>query len=361
MDKINTQIIILSLMSMFRRRFWGFKIPQLQFKTNGILILTNTSVTASAIFIPNLADELGASNVEIGLIGAAYGVAFFISSNFFGRMADIKERKLIMEAGLLISAIAFAIQALTLIHPLNTVFAVGVMRFLAGFSAGIFPPALIAYVYEAKLRLGKFTAWGSLGWAVGSLAAGYIGNYMGIFLLSSMLFLTAFIFSTRLPSVEGLNLNVPTFPMELIKKNLTIYLAYFLRHVGASAIWVVFPLYLVSLDANFFWIGILYAINNLTQFMVMLKIDRFRNFNLILAGLGFSLVTFTGYIQAVSFYQIIPFQITLGFGWSCLYVGSLKFLLERNDEKATVSGLLGSVISLSSVIGPIFGGFISNF
>ena len=52
-------------------------------------------------------------------------------------------------------------------------------------------------------------------------------------------------------------------------------------------------------------------------------------------------------------------QVALGAGWSCLYVGTLKHVLEKNVEKATTGGLVNSTINMSSIIGALLGGTIS--
>jgi predicted MFS family arabinose efflux permease len=46
----------------------------------------------------------------------------------------------------------------------------------------------------------------------------------------------------------------------------------------------------------------------------------------------------------------------LGISWSCLYVGSLVHLMSHNVEKSTSGGILGSLISLSMVLGSLLGG-----
>jgi predicted MFS family arabinose efflux permease len=42
-----------------------------------------------------------------------------------------------------------------------------------------------------------------------------------------------------------------------------------------------------------------------------------------------------------------------------MYVGSLLYLMKNNVERATSSGILGSVINISQVFGALIGGTIS--
>jgi DHA1 family quinolone resistance protein-like MFS transporter len=74
---------------------------------------------------------------------------------------------------------------------------------------------------------------------------------------------------------------------------------------------------------------------------------------LIKVGFLISAITFFSYTLASNFWQILPVQVLLGTSWGLLYVGALRYVCERNDEKATVSGMLDSVLNLSALIGPI--------
>jgi len=341
--------------------------------TNIIQFLAYAAIMASMIFIPVLAaDELNASKFEIGIIFAGYALAVFISSYIFGRASDMHGRRIFIKLGLLASAVFYFLQVFA-----DSVLSLIVIRILAGFAAGIFPAALTIYVYESKGRLGKFSAYGSLGWAFGSLITAvlalaayevvfesnfYLINFYNlIFISSSVMFFIAFIFSLGLREKKTVKLKVPFFPAKLIKENFSLYFSYFLRHTGANAVWLVFPLYLLELGADKFWVGIIYFINAGTQFLIMRRIDKFKSKLLITLGLGVSVLVFTGFALAQNFYQIIPVQVLLAVSWSCLYVGSLLMLTGKNIEKATSIGILNSIIYFSAIAGPVIGGIAAEF
>jgi MFS family permease len=82
-------------------------------KPHAIALLSNLAISASLLFIPNLADELGASNAQIGIIGAVYGFAVFTSAYLFGRASDVYGRRFFIHLGLGISSITFLMQILT--------------------------------------------------------------------------------------------------------------------------------------------------------------------------------------------------------------------------------------------------------
>jgi MFS family permease len=329
-------------------------------KPSVIQMLSNVAVFASLLFIPNLARELGASEYEVGIIGAVYGVAVFTSSYIFGRAADVYDRKKIIRLGLLVSTLSVFLQALadpSFVFPvLSSPLLLAFTRGLVGFSLGMFPPALVAHVHESRRSLGRFSAFGALGLAVGTFVAGLISFYWGVFVFSSVCVFLAFVFSLTPSNVGKPALKVPLFPKELLKRNWGVYLPFFLRHTGANCIWIVYPLYIASLGGDKFWIGAIYTFNTATQFIVMLYIDRFDGKVLLNAGLILSFVTFVAISLAESFIHLIPVQILLGTSWSCLYVGSLVYLMSHNVEKSTSGGILNSLTSLSMVLGSLLGG-----
>ena len=165
-------------------------------KQNVIQLLYRTAFLASYLFIPILAGELGASKTQVGFIGAVYGLAVFSSSYLFGRASDLHGRKSFLHLGLGVSSLTFFPQVLTDPSFVARLWAdpwlLALARGLAGFSIGVFPPALIAYVYESRDLLGRLSSFGALGWAIGNFIAGLIAMYWGAFVLSSACLLLAF-------------------------------------------------------------------------------------------------------------------------------------------------------------------------
>ncbi len=337
-------------------------------KSNIILFLSYTSAMMSSVFIPNLAMELGATNTEIGLIGASYGLTIFLSSFIFGRASDMRDRRSFLKLGLFSATVFFFLQIFA--YDVRSLI---IIRGLAGFSLGIFTAPLIAYTYESGRKLGNFASYGSLGWAFGGLLAGVIAQqgeafiyintllpYWAVFLLSSVFFLISLLIALRLPEVMMVRVSVPLFPKDVIKKNWVVYLPVFLRHTAAFSIWIIFPLYLAELGATRFWIGAMYFINAGTQFFIMRQLDWKNDVRLINIGLVVSALVFLSYVFPDNFYQVIPIQILLAISFSYLYVGNLKYLTDNNREKSTSVGILNSVTSISMAVGPLLGGAIAQ-
>lgn len=325
-----------------------------------IQFLTYTAILLSSIFIPILAKELGAGAFEVGLIVSAYYFFYLVANLLFSYFSDRFGGKVFLRLGLLLSTFAFAFQILARNVP-----SLLLVRIFAGFTSGVFPAALAVYAYEEREgKMGKFAGYGSLGWAVGSVISGIIAAYNPIFILSAIFFLIAFsvslTFSEETPVAAKFTLPAFLFPWLILKENQRIYLPYFLRNVGAHAIWAIFPLYLLQLGADKFWIGIIYFVNAFSQFFIMQYVERFRNLFLINLGLLCSAVTFLGFALVPSYHYIIPVQVLLAFSFSTLQVGSIQELLAKNISKSSAIGVLNSMVNFSAVLGPFFAGMVAQ-
>lgn len=325
--------------------------------------LLNASISATAIFIPLLAAEVGASYFELGIIGMAYGLANFISFYIFGRLSDkTGRRRIFVKFGFLFAAVMFALQVF-----MNDVFSMVFIRALAGFSLGIFYFPLLAFLTGLeghKRKIGIYSGFGALGWGFGYVFAGAAGDYSIIFLSTAAFLFLGFFISLFLPDVRHERVEIPKIPFKIIKENWRIYLSLLLRHTGALSVWLIFPLYLMNLGADKFIIGLLLGLNPLAQFFVMSWVGKLsetvRETKIIRTGYVLSAMVFLFYFLSTDVFQIFPIQILLAFSWSFIWAGSLIHLVSKNVEKATSTGIMGSVLGLASVLGPISGGIISQ-
>jgi MFS family permease len=325
-------------------------------KASSIQLLSSAGLSASSLLIPNIARDLfGSTSWEIGLVVAGYSATAFMSSYVFGRFSDVHGRAFVLKLGIFLTALATLLQLLA-----NDTYTLMLIRLIVGLCSGIYPATLLAYVYDQDKKIGRFTAYGSLGFGFGVFAAGVIGIYWGIFLFSSIVLFASYSMSLFLPFGREEHKKVPFFPIAIIKRNLSIYLSIMFRHTGACMIWVIYPIFLADLGADPIFIGAIYAINAFGQFVFMQLCDRYAGFLLIIVGFVMSILTFPSYTLATVYYEIIPAQIMLALAWSTLYVGSVKFVMERNDEKGTAAGLLQSTLSISAILGSVIGGVVAT-
>ena len=327
----------------------------LPFRLALLSLLINLAVEASSVFLPLYAKSVGSSNLEIGFIAATYGIAFFLSSFFFGRQSDTRGRVGFIRLGLGLSAIAYLSQVVA-----HTPVTLLVARGFIGFCLGITSAAIIAYTYENQKEIGNFVSYGALGWLLGALAAAIIKEYEILFLTSAITSILAFLVSLMLKEEPTSRIRVPVLPLSIIKANRKVYLAFFARQLGANAIWAILPLYLTGIGASKLWIAILDGINMGGQFIAMRFVGKFNPAKLFQTGLLISALVFVIYGIATNYLQLIPVQIFLAVAWSSMFIGALNKLLRKSSEQGTATGLLYSSIYLSAGLGPFMGGAVTQ-
>jgi MFS family permease len=325
-------------------------------KANTVFLLSTTATSMSMLFIPVMAQRMGASDILIGVIVSVYGLALLLSMYLFGWVSDNKGRIALIRIGMLVSALAFLLQLY-----MDSEWELILVRSLCGAAVGVFYSSLVIYGVESGKKLGKYTAYESLGWGLGNLIAGIIAVYAGIFAISSALFLLCFILSMRMPRVEAQTVKSSLIPFKIIRKNMNVYLPFLMRDIGAYCTWTFFPLYLMALGANDLWIGILYFMNTGGQFFMKQYVDRYDFEKLFTWGLIISALAFYAYNMPTSYLQVIPVQVMIALAWTTLSVGAMGLLTERNNEKATVIGLFSSTRGFAQIIAPLLGGVIMQY
>ena len=213
-----------------------------------IKIASSAAIMASFSYIAILArDHLGADEFYVSILYSfCAGMAFF-SSYFFGRLGDIHSRRLILFIGLFFSSFSFGL--LWLASSPEILF---IVRILNGLSVGMYPGTLAAYAYESDLKMGKFSSFGAVGWAVGTFIAGYAAEFdiRNSFLISAVFFVIAFLSALTLPSVPGAQMKIPLFPLATFKRNISVYITVFIRQSSVAAAWTLWSLHLINLGSN---------------------------------------------------------------------------------------------------------------
>lgn len=317
--------------------------------------LLSFAIQGSIIFIPLLGAQLGASDFQVGLVGSVYGASFLVSSLFSGWKSDSLGRILFVRWGLFISSAAFAAQLLA-----NSVLLLMILRGAVGFALGITTAATIAYAFESGADMGKYSSYGSLGWIFGALAAAFVEEIHLLFQLSFLVSLVAFIISLFFREVPAFNISRPPNLWRVMRRDYRIYLAVFLRHLGATAVWIILPLYLASIGMNKFWIGLLWGVNFAVQFLVMRIMERFNEYKTFAFGQLLSVLVFVALAYLTDRYVLVTVQALLGVAWSCLYVGALLIVLRSGEERGTAGGIFQSTLNLCNAVGPLMGGLIAQ-
>jgi MFS family permease len=320
-----------------------------------INILTNCAVETSNIFIALYARDLGATKLQVGFMAAATGIAFLLSSFVFGWLSDTYGRMKFIRLGLLLTAVSFLAQIFA-----NSPWTLLAARAVVGFGLGINASVLMAYTYENEKQVGKFISFGALGWLFGALTAAVLKKYEVLFFISATVAFLSFLVSFLLKESAGPRIKVARFPVGLIKSDFRVYLALFLRQLGGNAIWAVWPLYQASIGATKMWIALVEITNMVGQIIFMRLIERYSPSRMFKIGLLVSTAVFAAYGLANRYWQLVPIQMVLSFGYSAMFVGCLAYLLRRHPEYGTTSGLMNSANAVSGSLGPFMGGAVSQ-
>ncbi|HIE12009.1 MAG TPA: MFS transporter [Desulfotomaculum sp.] len=331
-------------------RIWGFLVSPIW-----IGFLLNAAIESSRVFIPLLTVELGGSSFDVGLVGAASGLAYFVTALVIGPQADSLGRLRFVRVGLAGSALAFLGQLLA-----RDVASLLAVRTAVGLALGITTGSLVVLAYEDRGGVGKFSSMSSLGWIFGATAAALLKECELLFLFSFVVCTVAFLISLKLEEWNKLRLLHAPRSFPVFWRNRAVYLPFFLRHLGASAVWIIFPLYLQELGADRFWIGMVGTANYAGQVVLMTLVERYAGTGLFRLGLCLSGAVFLLYTALSHFMQVLPVHVMLSAAWSTLYIGALVLLLRSGEERATATGILVANMNLCFAAGPFLGGVLSS-
>ena len=218
----------------------------------------------------------------------------------------------------------------------------------------------MAYFYDRSTFLGRFVGFGSLGWGIGAVTLGLLRSAW-VFPFAGVTMVVAAVLAMTGLAHQHVRLDQPFLDTRVLRRNWRIYLSFFLRHLGAFSIWTIFPVFLSDLGASRLWVGIIYAINPLGQFVFMSLLDRASEKLLITVGFVLSVLVFAAFGVVTNFKQVAPIQVFLALSWSCLYLGSLKELMRLNPERSTAAGMFQSVLNLAAVGGALLEGVTGAF
>lgn len=318
-----------------------------------IQILSGGAALSSFTYIIILAGDMGLSHFQITIIASIYALSALLSAYLFGRSADHHGRRGVLLVGLSVAA------GLAMLESFGWDFiSISSFRLLAGIGFGMFPAALSVYAYDSNIKIGKFSSFGALGWGVALPVSGYLASILSVravFAYSSALLWLSFLVALTLPKVQERITRTPILPIRMILKNRLVLVPMIVRHSTASAIWVLWPLFLYErIGLSLYEIGVVQALNALTQFAGFYLLgDKVPPRPAFIAGLILTGVAALSFTVIQTFPLFLVTQVLLGMSWSMLYIGALRLMLSTNDERGTATGLLNSSIGLSGLIGPI--------
>ena len=349
-------------------------------------LCANAGQLASSTFLALYAQKLGVGMSEIGLLLASYWLVLTIMTIIFGRLADVGElRKVLIVSGLAGSAVVYWLlgisrtyfQLLLLWGPLLGVTDAAHKPASAAVIAEITPPQILGR------NVGFYNAFTSAGLAFGSIIGGKIADLLGlsfIFTAASLLLIVGTASSLVILKHKARNVDRNVAEEKTVKGSggfnvryllasgmLLLCVDVFLRNCGFRGVSSFLAVYLTQLGAENTLIGLLNAINFLSQIAFMPLMgsisDRIGRKRVLSIGM---LATFlaTFFLSTVwNPLDTIPIQIAIGFSWASITVASNAFAAEvaPSGRLGEAMGMVLTSMSLGGVVGPLVAGTASEW
>ncbi|MFN6476150.1 MFS transporter [Nostoc sp. DedQUE07] len=163
--------------------------------TAGLLFWSSMSSLLPTL--PLYIDDVGASKQEIGIVMGSFAIGLLLSRPMLGRLADERDRKIVLLIGTIVAAIApfgyLATRSIGLLILVRIFHGISVAAFTTGYSA------LVADLAPTETRgeiIGYMTLATPIGLAIGPALGGYLeatSGYGILFLLSAELGFVAFL------------------------------------------------------------------------------------------------------------------------------------------------------------------------
>lgn len=332
--------------------------------------------------LPILIEHIGGGPFHVGVIIALFSLFQFLFSPILGRLSDKYGRKPILIVSSLINSASYF-----LIFSSQTFLILFLARMVAGIgSANIsVAQAYIAdtsYSHERTRRMALIGAAFGLGFIIGPLLGGIVGEKFGIgapFLIPAILSaLNTFLIWIFLPEsnkslqkhikIELINWKVTREVLRPKNMSFLLFLFFFVNF-ALSLIIGVFPLFSKASFGwgeaeNGYYFGLIGLGSFVTQiYLINLFLKKINEVSMIKLGLiifGIA-VTFVG-LSPFGWFTLIVGPFT-SFGFSLLNVNnqSLISLESKSSEQGVVLGVAQSFGSLARVFGPLIGGLLATF
>ncbi len=336
---------------------------------------------------------------EVTFIMTFLGIGIACFSSIFGRISDGKrKRKIFLIGGLIGQLCVF----FTLII-INNLIVYCILTFLRGVTLAARVPAsnaLFADIVEKKdshlelnskptepevsgRQLSLLNTIKSAGWAVGLIISNIYITLIGtetliLFLIITTmisLFFALFVKDAKEGAKEKDNeIHNSIMKSENLKGNLLnsnntdespdgvnslLFICIFLRQFGVIPFLQIFALILLDAGIDPSLIGIIVAINPLTQVLSMVLmgrlIDKAWITESLMMAIGFFLsgITLICYMTGFIYSSLLIFilgQVVLAFGWGCIQTGSSKYIINKApDERAKYLGIFFTSMQLAKI------------
>jgi MFS family permease len=333
-------------------------------------------ISVGGLAAPLLATRLGASSLELGMMGALGAATYAFTVIFAGTLSDKFGRKQVILAGTLFTGFVFAIMPLSRV-PLHLIILTG----LSGIAMAFYWPVLEAWMSEegnaedVRREMSAFNVSWSTGGFIGPLAGGFL--FTGSSALA-FLFAAAGVLPVAYLALSHKRPASCVFPASeaagaaaengaFVKRSFlySIWIANFASWFAISEIRVLFPkLGLAELGMQPWLIGILIFILSLALAAMFYALSVFKRWHSSAAPLLCSQVVIIVLLLVTAASDsavVLGLAFAgLGAGFAVPYSYSLYFSVVGSANKGAASGRHEMVLGTGGLFGPLLGGIAAE-
>jgi DHA1 family multidrug resistance protein-like MFS transporter len=325
-----------------------------------IAFSAETAMVLTSIYIPYYAYQLGATEIEVGLIGASAGIPYIFIPFLAGRLSDRVGRKKGLLTGVTVVTLSY-IMYLLIYYP--SIFIL--VRIVEGVGWSFVWPSMEAIIGDSKRKLQVY----NIMWGFGSTIAPYMGSSIyqfygakNVLLLSIGLMVASFIFAI-------------TGKEEIVLKNSSderyrgdfrfkpIFFIPFIYGVLGYTLLTFFPIYAEKRALSLNVSGLVLSVMNfgrLSAFVLSNKTifgkERVQEYFTILLGLvPIGLIFFANEIFLISLFFLLGFSLGVTYAYA---LGKILSISEAN--RGYYAGVFESLLGLGAFSGPLIGGMLAN-
>ncbi len=344
-----------------------------------IYFLLSLARGAFIVYIPELLQSFVGSVALVGLIFSLPWIIDFFADFFIGFLTDRVNKKI-----LILLAIGLFIISVLLFYFFQTftVFIIAILIY--GFAADLFYIPSLSYVLnkapksQGSTYTGVYFSFEALGYSIGPIIGGMILASIfpeRVFLFATIIFSMTFFLALffvgneqKIKTYKKLTLKEEWINLKKLEKvGFSVTFFTFIYGFWVSFIWLAVPLYVIFLELDPLYKGVILSALIFPQFLTRsfwgIMEDEYGKIPTLLVGLSIATVAMLVFALSVSPFALILSAIFIAIGFASVEPAIGGFLAKISSKKNTgeAASLKCMTANLAAVVGPILGGIMIAF